>query len=63
MPISFGPNGKQLNYFGSGADAGEGLSQEPYLRLLADTNNDGKADIVGFAQSGVWTSISTSTIP
>jgi hypothetical protein len=46
-----------------GASTGGWSSQDAYPRELANiTNGDTKADIVGFAQNGVWTSISTSTI-
>jgi FG-GAP-like repeat len=46
-----------------GAGTGGWSSQDAYPRELANiTNGDTKADIVGFAQNGVWTSISTSTI-
>jgi hypothetical protein len=55
MPISFASPGPQLNYFGT--DAGGWSSQNRYPRLLADINNDGKADIVGFADTGVFTSL------
>jgi FG-GAP-like repeat len=34
---------------------------DTYPRQLADITGDAKADIVGYTQSGVWTSISTST--
>ena len=61
MPVSFGPNGKQLNYFGSGPDTGDWSSQDLYPRLLADINNDGKADIVGFADTGVFTALANSS--
>jgi hypothetical protein len=61
MPVSFSSPGPQLNYFGT--DAGNWSSQNRYPRLLADINNDGNADIVGFITSGVWTSLSTSTVP
>jgi hypothetical protein len=27
-------------------------------RMMADTNGDGRADIVGFGSSGVWVSLS-----
>jgi hypothetical protein len=61
MPVSFGPNGRQLDYFGSGPDAGAWSSQDRYPRLLADINNDGKADIVGFADTGVFTALANSS--
>ena len=49
-----------------GSQTGGWSSDNAYPRLLADINRDSNADIVGsdivgFAQSGVWTSISTST--
>lgn len=36
-------------------------SNNTYLRLMADVNGDGKADIVGFASTGVYVSLSTGT--
>jgi hypothetical protein len=46
-----------------GASTGGWSSQDAYPRELANiANGDTKADIVGFASNGVWTSISTSTI-
>jgi hypothetical protein len=36
-------------------------SQNLYPHFMADANGDGKADIVGFAQSGVYVSINTSS--
>ena len=44
-----------------GAQTGGWSSQNRYPRELADVNGDGKPDIVGFAQSGVYVSINTST--
>jgi len=32
-------------------------SQDQYPRELADVNFDGRADIVGFGQAGVWVSL------
>jgi hypothetical protein len=34
---------------------------EKHLRFLADINGDGKQDIVGFGDAGVWAALSTST--
>lgn len=34
---------------------------EKHPRLMADVNNDGRADIVGFGNAGVYVSLSTST--
>jgi hypothetical protein len=59
MPVSFGPPGKQLNTFGVDADGWS--SQDIYPRLLADIDNDGKADIVGFGHDGVITSLANGT--
>jgi hypothetical protein len=40
-------------------NAGWRMSDHP--RMMADVNNDGRADIVGFGSSGVWVSLSTGT--
>src|SRR5439155_1003835 len=42
-----------------GTDAGGWSSDNTYPRALADVNGDGMADIVGFAQSGVYVSLAT----
>jgi uncharacterized repeat protein (TIGR01451 family) len=44
----------QLSAFG--ANAGGWNSDNTYPRHLADISADGKADIIGFAANGVWTS-------
>ena len=36
-------------------------SQNKYPRMLADVNNDGKADLIGFAQKGTFVSLSTGS--
>jgi hypothetical protein len=50
MPTNFGPPQFVLSAFG--LDAGWS-SQNRNPRLLADINNDGNADIVGFGADGV----------
>jgi virginiamycin B lyase len=45
-----------------GANAGGWNSDNTYPRQLADVSGDGKADIVGFASNGVWTSAATTGI-
>jgi hypothetical protein len=42
-----------------GPSAGGWSSQDTYPRQLADVNNDGMADIVGFGQRGVFVSLAT----
>jgi hypothetical protein len=44
-----------------GVQTGGWSSQDKYPRFMADVNRDGDADIVGFAQNGVWVSLNTST--
>ena len=55
MATSFGPPQFVLSAFGPAA--GGWSSQNLYPRLLADINNDGNADIVGFAGNGVDVSL------
>jgi hypothetical protein len=43
-----------------GANAGGWNSDNTFPRQLADITGDGKADIVGFAANGVWTSTSSA---
>jgi hypothetical protein len=45
------------NYFGAGASAG-GWRVDRHPRLLADVTGDGRADLVGFGDTGVWVSLS-----
>jgi hypothetical protein len=45
-----------------GVQTGGWSSQNLYPHFMADVNGDGKADIVGFAQSGVYVSINTSSL-
>ncbi len=42
-----------------GAQTGGWSSQDAYPREIADVNGDNMADIVGFAQSGIYMSLST----
>jgi hypothetical protein len=41
--------------------AAEGWDISKHPRLAIDINNDGRADIVGFGNDGVWASLSTGT--
>ena len=45
-----------------GVQTGNWSSQDTYSRFMADADGDGKPDIVGFAQSGLYVSINTSTL-
>ncbi len=47
-----------LAAFGSGSSAGGWTSNNSFPRRLADVNGDGKADIVGFANDGVYVALS-----
>jgi hypothetical protein len=42
-----------------GVNAGDWTSDDLYPRTLADVNGDGRADIVGFGQAGVFVSLAT----
>lgn len=46
--------------FGASPSANGWSSQDRYPRKLADVNGDGKADIVGFAESGTYVALATS---
>ena len=48
----------ELNAFG--ANAGGWSSDDTYPRELADVDGDGRADIVGFGNAGVWVSLATA---
>jgi hypothetical protein len=49
-----------LTNFGSSVAAGGWASQDQYPRALGDVNGDGRADIVGFGQNGVYTALGNS---
>ncbi len=53
----FGPATLGISAFGPGA--GGWSSDDTYPREVADVNGDGMADIVGFAQNGVWVALAT----
>ncbi|MFH9616699.1 RICIN domain-containing protein, partial [Streptomyces pratensis] len=55
---TFAPTGGQpvLNAFGHGKQAGGWLADR-HLRFLADTTGDGRLDIVGCHDDGVWVSL------
>ncbi|WP_458098530.1 SdrD B-like domain-containing protein [Roseomonas sp. WA12] len=57
---SFGAPTLRLGAFGGDPSAGGWSSKDAYPRQLADVNGDGRADIVGFASTGVFVSLSTS---
>jgi hypothetical protein len=59
MATNFGPPQFVLSAFGPGA--GGWMSQNRNPRLLADINNDGNADIVGFGADGVYVSLANGT--
>jgi hypothetical protein len=42
-------------------DLAHGWTVQDYVRTLADVNGDGKDDLVGFGQNGVWVSLSTGS--
>jgi len=46
---------------GFGVSAGGWTSQDKYPRTVADVNGDGRADVVGFGNAGVYVSLSTGT--
>jgi subtilisin family serine protease len=54
---SFGPSSFKLANFAP--SAGGWINQTTYPRELADVNNDGMADIVGFGQDGVYVALAT----
>jgi subtilisin family serine protease len=54
---SFGPASTWIRHYGVGA--GSWWTQTLYPRLVEDANADGKADIIGFAWSGIYVSPST----
>ncbi|WP_372616785.1 FG-GAP repeat domain-containing protein [Falsiroseomonas sp.] len=43
-----------------GAEAGAWTGQDSFPRQMADMNGDGRADVVGFGNSGVWSSLAPS---
>ena len=43
-----------------GYNTGRGWRNTKHIRVLADVNGDGRQDIVGFGDSGVWVSVATA---
>ncbi|MEA2837936.1 MAG: hypothetical protein QOD89_2486, partial [Bradyrhizobium sp.] len=56
---SFGPSLLGSTRFGADAGSGGWTSNDTYPRQLADVNGDGKADIVGFGETGVYVALAT----
>jgi hypothetical protein len=56
---SFGASGNWINTWFSRAQGWN--SQNTLPRMVSDVNNDGKADLVGFAAAGVFVALSTGT--
>jgi hypothetical protein len=54
----FDPAQLKLQAFGASPGAGSWTSDDRYHRELADVNGDGRADIVGFGEAGVYVSYS-----
>jgi hypothetical protein len=57
---SFAPSLLALGAFGAGASAGGWASDDKYPRMFADVNGDGRADIVGFGEAGVYVALAKS---
>lgn len=53
----FGTESLKLAAFGFGASAGGWQDQDHYPREMADVNGDGRADVVGFGDAGVYVSL------
>jgi hypothetical protein len=53
----FGPMALRLASFGAGTSAGGWASDDHFPRELADVNGDGRADIVGFGDAGVYVAL------
>jgi hypothetical protein len=60
--LSTGSSFGQLNFVVSEFGYNQGWRIESHPRFLADVNGDGKQDIVGFANEGVYVSLSISTV-
>ncbi len=59
-PKMIGSVKRWVSSYGYGAEAG-GWRVESHPRMMADVNGDGKDDVVGFANAGVYVSLSTGS--
>ncbi len=57
----FGPAQLRLQNFGTSPEGGGWTSYDRYPRTLADVNGDGRADIVGFGENGVFVALADGT--
>ncbi len=54
---TFAPSALKLAEFGTQAQAGGWSSQDAFPRHMADVNGDGRADVVGFGNAGVYVAL------
>ena len=54
---TFAPSKSASAEFGASTGAGGWVSSDHYPRLLADVNGDGRADIIGFGENGVYVAL------
>ncbi|MFP2931889.1 FG-GAP-like repeat-containing protein [Pyxidicoccus sp. 3LG] len=57
----FSPKQQWIGAFGYEENTAGGWRVDKHVRTLADMNNDGRADIIGFGYAGVYISLSTGT--
>ena len=58
---NFGTAALAFNGFGVSGNAGSWIDNDLYPRRLADVNGDGRKDIVGFGDAGVYVSLATGS--
>ena len=61
MALSNGTSFDAISKWTSSFDLSHGWTVKDYVRTVGDVNNDGRADLIGFGQDGVYVALSNGT--
>jgi sulfur transfer complex TusBCD TusB component (DsrH family) len=61
VALSNGSSFNAISRWTSAFDLVHGWTVKDYVRTVGDVNNDGRADLIGFGQDGVYVALSTGT--